>query len=438
MWNELGKALIEDRFLIYIISKLNYGIGKIFRTIWSKRQKIVNNRIVLTAVDGRYDCNPKYITEEIIKRNLPYELIWLVKSDKHIINGNFPDEIQVLKKGSLEAYKAMATAKIWIENELKFLKPYALLKKKGQIYIQTWHGSLGFKRIGRANQHNQTGSNKKLIKKVARRCNNVTDFCISNSEFETNVFREAYWTDTPILLYGHARNDILLNQDLGAQKKMKEYVLERLGVINALPTYINKFSVEERTALLEARDEAINTRYILYAPTYRIDGGINCFNVDYEMLMQSLTFRFGGTWKVIIRFHLHNRKDSNSIKNNPDLINATSYPDMQELLCIADAGLSDYSSWLCDFALTKKPAFIYATDFDIYGHDRGFYYPLETTPFPIAKNNKELSENIMGFDIEKYEIKRQEFLKDKGCIEDGHASERIVNKIEEIIGHNTR
>ena len=111
---------------------------------------------------------------------------------------------------------------------------------------------------------------------------------------------------------------------------------------------------------------------------------------------------------------------------------------MQELLCISDVGLSDYSSWLCDFALTKKPAFIYATDFDIYGHDRGFYYPLETTPFPIAKNNRELNESIRNFDREKYEVRRQEFLKDKGCIEDGHAAERIVDKIEEIIGHNNR
>ena len=28
----------------------------------------------------------------------------------------------------------------------------------------------------------------------------------------------------------------------------------------------------------------------------------------------------------------------------------------------------------------------------------------------------------------------EEFLKDKGCFEDGHASERVVEKIKEIIG----
>ena len=63
----------------------------------------------------------------------------------------------------------------------------------------------------------------------------------------------------------------------------------------------------------------------------------------------------------------------------------------------------------------------------------GFYYPLESTPFPVATNNKELEQNILNFDNEKYQKEIALFLKDKGCIEDGHASERIVDLIEKIM-----
>jgi len=41
--------------------------------------------------------------------------------------------------------------------------------------------------------------------------------------------------------------------------------------------------------------------------------------------------------------------------------------------------------------------------------------------------------NILNFDNEKYQKEVEEFLQEKGCMEDGHASERIVDLIEGII-----
>ena len=45
---------------------------------------------------------------------------------------------------------------------------------------------------------------------------------------------------------------------------------------------------------------------------------------------------------------------------------------------------------------------IYATDIELYNNERGFCYPLETTPFPIATNNDELAAQVAAFDEEKY------------------------------------
>ena len=83
--------------------------------------------------------------------------------------------------------------------------------------------------------------------------------------------------------------------------------------------------------------------------------------------------------------------------------------------------------------LSKKPAFIFATDIEKFNNDRGFYYPLESTPFPIASDNETLINNIEKFEYEEYKIKVENFIKDKGCIEDGHAAERTVDLIEELM-----
>ena len=90
---------------------------------------------------------------------------------------------------------------------------------------------------------------------------------------------------------------------------------------------------------------------------------------------------------------------------------------MQELLVAADAGVTDYSSWIFDYVLSGKPGFLIEIGLDEFKEQRGFYYPIETTPFPIAKNSTELAKCIKNFDEDKY----------------GHASERIVAKIKELM-----
>lgn len=106
---------------------------------------------------------------------------------------------------------------------------------------------------------------------------------------------------------------------------------------------------------------------------------------------------------------------------------------MQELIAVTDVAITDYSSWIYDFVLLRKPGFIFATDIGKYNNERGFYYPLEETPFPIAKNNDELIKNILTFENEGYQERVESFLIDKGCYEDGHASERVAELINEIM-----
>ena len=47
-----------------------------------------------------YDCNQKYIAEEILRQNLPYEIIWITRETR-LNNSVFPEKIKVVTEKSL-------------------------------------------------------------------------------------------------------------------------------------------------------------------------------------------------------------------------------------------------------------------------------------------------------------------------------------------------
>lgn len=137
---------------------------------------------------------------------------------------------------------------------------------------------------------------------------------------------------------------------------------------------------------------------------------------------------------IMVRYHFLDRKLATLDVTNPKIINVTQYPDIQDLMLIADIGMTDYSSWIYDYFFTKKPGFLYVPDLEEYEEkDREFLFPLEITPFPIAKTNEALQKNIEEFDLEQYQRDYQKFYDKMECYEDGHAAERIVEKLKEIM-----
>ena len=156
--------------------------------------------------------------------------------------------------------------------------------------------------------------------------------------------------------------------------------------------------------------------------------------MDYEAVIAEFEKKFGGECVLILRFHPWVLKDcAHLFGNNPKIINGNHYDDIQELLAVSDFMITDYSSCIFDFLFTRKPAFIYASDITKYNNDRGFYYQLETTPFPIANDMKTFITNIADFASASYDAKINDFLKSKGCMEDGNASKRVVELIKQII-----
>ncbi len=54
----------------------------------------------------------------------------------------FPEEIKVVRNTLWNRAYQLSTAHFWIDNSRKQLEAR---KRRGQIYIQTWHAKLGFK-----------------------------------------------------------------------------------------------------------------------------------------------------------------------------------------------------------------------------------------------------------------------------------------------------
>ena len=274
--------------------------------------------------------------------------------------------------------------------------------KRNQTLISTWHGSLGIKKFGK-----EVYKGGRHWLKAAINTGKMSDYCISNSDFENSIYRKTFWPNTPICMFGHPRNDIFFEKYIEKRKYLKS-------------EFCQKYSVD------------INTQFVLYAPTFRDNVDFDYDYLSNYEISKALNKRFGGKWSFLYRSHP--RFKDKIINNN--IISVNDYADFQELLCIADVLITDYSSCAFDYILTKKPVFIIAPDLESYKIERDFFYPLESTPFPIANDNDELINNIININIDKFKNECNIFLKEKGCIEDGFASERTVDLIVKIINQS--
>jgi CDP-glycerol glycerophosphotransferase len=177
----------------------------------------------------------------------------------------------------------------------------------------------------------------------------------------------------------------------------------------------------------------LEKKLCLYGPTFRDNGSLLPYDLPYEKLLQALSKRFGGEWVILTRFHPRTKKMIEGLSFPEGVVSASAYPDIAELMYCADAGITDYSSWICEYIHTRRPGFLFATDIASYDSERGFYDPLDRMPFPLAKNSDELIERILAFDEKEFLIDIDSFLKKKGCVDDGCASERIVDLVAGLI-----
>ena len=398
---------VEFKYLILMFLKdVFYFVRNIIFGIFSYLIPIKKNKIVIRSQKGNsIGGNVKYIVREIEKQNLNYELVWLCNKDFKEGREEFKNVRFVDNENKYRAFFETASAKLWLDDSVKIPElRFGLRKKRGQKYINTWHGSFGIKKLF-YDVDEFFSLSLEYIKLHNRDFSKYCDIMLSNCSWEDEVFKRAFRFEGKIERVGHPKNDIFFEDREFYRKK----VFNKLGI-------------------------KLDKKVALYMPSFRESLTTRCFNLDYKRVENSLNERFGGDWVVVSRFHpfnLENKKDIFEVCNSQ--IDATYYSDPQELLVAADVLISDYSSCMFDYMMTKRPCFIFATDIAEYNQERGFYYPLETTPFPIAQNNDEMQNNILNFDVEKFKSDSEKFLTERNILEDGLASKRTVEIIKNII-----
>lgn len=390
----------EGTFWKHIKSSLFFRIKGIY-TIISPFQKIRKNKIVFSNFVGLgYGCNPKYIAQYILEQNLPFELVWLVDNLKCKNKELIPSKIKPVEINSFQALKELSTATVWIDNCRKGIYP---LKKKNQIYIQTWHGTFPTKKIEK-----DASSLPSVYQKLAIKDSKMIDVLISGSQIKTETYKNNFYYDGEILNIGQPRDDIFFDENKIAECNTK----------------IRKFyNLPE------------NSKIILYAPTFRQDYSLEPYKFDYQTIKLCFEEKFNCECSFVVRLHPNMITLADKLEIPDWAVNGTIYPDMQELLCASNYIISDYSSTL-DFSLFYKPIFLFCTDYESYKrNERDFYIPLDELPFAIAQTNTELCENIKSFDEVDYKQRLSIAYKKYGLFDDGHASERVVQwmmkKIEE-------
>ena len=364
------------------------------------RIAIQQNKVMFFTFQGQYTCNPKYICRSLHELSPETRCVWVVACDGD--RTGFPDFAETVIYGTPEYYRALYSSKVLIDNGFNFVRQ-PVEKKKGQYYIETMHGSLGIKRIDAASNPNRKRN------RIGYRCGALADYIISNSEFETDVYRSSFWEKTPVLMYGHARNDILIRgRDDDADCDLREKVRSFYG----LPG---------------------DAKLALYAPTFAREASKEFEEFDADLLRVSLAERFGGEWYVLKRLH---PKDARTRRVNAEgefILDGNRYTDIHELMVAIDFAVTDYSSWIFDYVVTKKPGMIFAPDLEEYQNSTGFYYPISSTPFPLATDSASARKMIGDFDEKKYREEVNLFLAAKGCVDDGRASERAAKMVFDLL-----
>ncbi len=399
---------IEDDYKVYRLKKTPFSYRKDFTADFRKSCKewpVCENKVVFdNYMGGGYGCNGKYVLEYLLEKEPQFaknlDLVWITK-DAQKRRGMFPEQVRLVEYGSGEAMMEYATARIWVKNfQMVHYLNKGLVKREGQTYVQMWHGSFGIKKIESGVGYLQKD---KAWTALAKRNAEYTDYWISNGAFETGVYKEAFWNADTILEYGHPRNDIFFKDTT----EIAYNVRKKYGI---------------------GREQKI----CLYVPTFRDKNRLQVVMPDADAICKSLTKRFGGEWVFALRNHPRYAGNVNADENSA-VVDVTDAPDIQQLLAAADAVLTDYSSAIFDFLLTGRPGFLLMEDYEAYRDLRGLYYPPEETPFPVAYSQQELLTRIEQFDEEKYCKKSAEFLRGKGSVEDGRASERVAQLMKDIM-----
>ncbi|MBT2485367.1 MULTISPECIES: CDP-glycerol glycerophosphotransferase family protein [unclassified Microbacterium] len=343
------------------------------------------NAVFFESFYGRsVGCNPRAIDRELAARAPQVRRYWSVVD----LSVAVPEGAIAVVEGSPEWWHARGAARLLVVNDWLRRR---FVRKPGQKVLQTWHGT-PLKRLAL----HRPGFDPRRMAAVVKESRRW-DLLLVQNIYAERILRKAYaFFGRPIWVDGYPRNDALATGDPAA-------IRGALGI---------------------GREE----RVLLYAPTWRDDRTEMVDFIDPESLARQADA------VVLVRGHSRTLEQGRD-RAGARVIDVTGYPETTQLLLAADALITDYSSVMFDFSVTGKPMYFLVPDLDHYrGELRGFYFDLaERAPGPLVQTQEELAAALADDGHEaRYATRYAAWRAQFNRLDDGHAAERVVDRILDL------
>ena len=368
-----------------IVQKMyRYGMSAVFQ-IWGKFVKIDDRLVLMNGHGYRYNDSPRAIYEKMLELGIAdkYTIVWALNDPDAY---NIPGNVSKIKMDTFEYFKTALKAQYWIacvniERGLHF-------KKKNQIYLNTWHGAslnwVGNAVGGRNDFHFE----------------HINYFCY-NGEYEREfIKRDFNVRDEALIPTGYPRNDALYEATEETRKAFRRH-----------------FGIPD--------DKTI----ILYAPTWREseDGG-DSFKLAPPIDWKKWEKKLGDRYVVFLRTHPYTTELMN-VQFNGFVRDYINYPQVNDLLIVADVLISDYSCIQLDYSILGRPQICYGYDYDEYKATRGFYFDVETTmPNGVMRDEDQVIEHLLTMNYEE-DCKKSRKFRDDHMEYGGGAAVKCIEKV---------
>ena len=372
------RSILRLRPLRRALVKARWVGGRCFMGLCHGALGVKPNRIYFSSFKGRgYTDSPARICEALHALRPDLELVWQMKRRE-----DAPGYVRVVRPRTPAALWAISTARCLVDN---MNRQQYMVKFPDQLYVQTWHGDRGFKKMLFDMDDGQTFPDGKQI-----------DLAVSGSDFGTKNYRTAFRYPGEVMQLGIPRNDALVAPD---PKKIAD-VRRRLG----LPEGV---------------------KVLLYVPTFRAElaGHGPPAGFDIGRALDRLRESTGSEWLCLTRAHSQNLRVSGA--QDQRVRDVTDWPETNELLLCADMLISDYSSTAGDYVLLDRPVLLYQGDYDRFvGGEREMYFDLRSCPYVRAESEEELY-RLLG-DIDALIPSCAEVRRFYGVTETGHSTQAVA------------
>lgn len=369
----------------YLIFAAFYYIFRLFCPIRKKKVFAVMTH------DGSPYGNVGVMVNYLKRREEGYTFHYLKKEDRNMAGSLNA----VMGKAAFFIVKPyhLATSQFVLLDNAFLPMAYIVFSKKVSV-IQLWHGTGTIKRFG---QYVNTGWLSKLEKRANEK---ITHLIVSSEESKSESAGAFGVEEDKIFIYGLPRTDIFFDRDQIEERKLKFY--------KQYPKLTGK-------------------KLILYAPTFRdLETEHPKLALDSAKLLEGLP----EDYVILLRLHpfvaAACEKDVGTNQGNAgQVINMSSYDDINTLLMVSDYLITDYSSVIFEYCLLNKPIIFYAYDLEEFSdHGRGFNRPYEEyVPGPIAKDTEDILNLLKNdqFDLTKI----RSFVNRSYRFLDGNSAERL-------------